>query len=398
MAYLAAFVVLGLASTIAGPALSYLRRRAGTDDAGIGLVFVGQSLGYIAGSLVSGRLVDRGGGHRWWSAALIASAAGVGVLALMRSLPAMFVVFVFLGVAFGGCDVSGNTIVVWSRPDGTGPLLNGLHLCFAVGALLSPLLVNRALAWSGSLWPVAVPLAVIVVWCVAAMSLREAPVRTRVPPATPPGARRSARTGQLAAICLFFLLYVGVEAGFAGWIHSYVEQIGDGGANTATGVTAIFWTGFVCGRVAAIRIARRVTAAWMLAGSMSAMLVSAVALVAFAGPGAWLWLATFLYGLSIAPQFAAMIAFAEAHLTLSGGSTAAFIAASGVGGLTIPFLLGRLFDTHGAGVLPPVVLIGSVAVAASTALIAWMLLGGRSAHGQGLRHRPPATSTKAPVT
>ena len=72
-AYLAAFVFLGLASTFVGPALSFLRDRAGTDDAGIGLVFVGSSIGYVIGSLTAGRIVDRGAGHRWWSLAIVVS-------------------------------------------------------------------------------------------------------------------------------------------------------------------------------------------------------------------------------------------------------------------------------------------------------------------------------------
>ena len=41
--------------------------------------------------------------------------------------------FVVLGVACGSGDVSGNTLVVWSRPDSPGAALNTLHLFFALG-------------------------------------------------------------------------------------------------------------------------------------------------------------------------------------------------------------------------------------------------------------------------
>ena len=43
-------MVLGSALSIAGPALSHLRDRVGTDDGGISLVFVGSSSGYMLGS------------------------------------------------------------------------------------------------------------------------------------------------------------------------------------------------------------------------------------------------------------------------------------------------------------------------------------------------------------
>ena len=106
-------------------------------------------------------------------------------------------------------------------------------------------------------------------------------------------------------------------------------------------MTATFWTGFVCGRVAAIDISRRIPPSQMLAASLALLILASVVFVVVAGPGAWLWVVVFVIGLVIAPQFAAMIAFAEEHLALSGGSTSAFIAAAGLGGLTLPWLLGR---------------------------------------------------------
>ena len=53
--YLVGFVVLGSALSLAGPALSHLRDRVGTDDGGISLVFVGSSSGYMFGSFIGGR-------------------------------------------------------------------------------------------------------------------------------------------------------------------------------------------------------------------------------------------------------------------------------------------------------------------------------------------------------
>lgn len=393
-AYLSGFVFLGLASTFSGPALSTLRDRVGTDDAGIGLIFVGSSIGYVIGSLLAGRLVDRGHGHRWWSIAIVVALAAVAVVTVLTSLVVMVAVFAVLGFMLGSCDATGNTVVLWARPDEPGPLLHGLHLSFAVGALLAPLAVNRALAWSGELWPLLIPLGLLGAFGVFELLGRPAPERTRVAP-THPGARR-ARTGQVAAICVFFVIYVGVETGVAGWIHTYVEQIGYGGAGTATGVTATFWTGFVCGRVAAIDISRRIPPSQMLAASLALLIITSVVFVVVAGPGMWLWVVVFVIGLVIAPQFAAMIAFAEEHLALSGGSTSAFIAAAGLGGLTLPWLLGVLFDAHGAEVLPPVVLISACLCALSAGLAAWLVLrgGGPAATGQ----RPPVTSTNAPVT
>ena len=266
--YLVSFVVLGSALSFAGPALSHLRDRVGTDDGGISLVFVGSSGGYMFGSFLGGRFLDRGRGHQMWSGCMIISVAMIVVISQLRDLGPLVAAFVVLGVVNGVGDVSGNTLVVWSRPDAPGAALNALHLFFALGALSAPLLTNRAIAWSDSLWPVAIPLALLTAMCCYVLLSTPSPLKTRVAHQSTGGTQTaSVRRGQLAIVALFFFVYVALEIGFANWIHSYVEQIGYGDANTATGVTATFWVGFSVGRVVSIWLAHRFSAGWMLTGS-----------------------------------------------------------------------------------------------------------------------------------
>ena len=47
----------------------------------------------------------------------------------------------------------------------------------------------------------------------------------------------------LAAIAGFFVIYVGVELGFAGWIYAYGEDLEVGGVNGPAWLTATFWAG-----------------------------------------------------------------------------------------------------------------------------------------------------------
>ena len=54
-------------------------------------------------------------------------------------------------------------MVMWSRPAGAGAGLNQLHLCFALGDLLTPVLMNRSLAWTGGTWGMAIPVGAVVV-------------------------------------------------------------------------------------------------------------------------------------------------------------------------------------------------------------------------------------------
>ena len=215
------------------------------------------------GSYLGGRWLDRGRGHQMWAACMAISIVIIVVISQIRDLVPLVAVFVVLGVVVRSRRCL-REHAWWFGAGRNHPAQRStrLHLFFALGALSAPLLTNRAIAWSDSLWPVAVPLAMLTVHqrlravvdtgtdedsrCATAATTRRRPRRC------------AAATSPIVA--LFFFVYVALEVGFANWIHSYVEQIGYGDANTATGVTATFWIGFSVGRVVSIWLASRFSA------------------------------------------------------------------------------------------------------------------------------------------
>ncbi|MGB8858053.1 MAG: MFS transporter [Ilumatobacteraceae bacterium] len=387
-AYLVGFVLIGIGLSLAGPALSHLRDRVHTTDGGIAWVFVGQAGGYIVGSIFAGHGLDDGRGHRRWVAAMATGTTAIGLIAVAPSLVVLVAAFAVLGGACGLCDVSGNTLVMWSRPHGAGALLNALHLCFALGAMVTPVIVDRSLHLTSSVWGVAIPMAALAIMGASLMLPHPPPTRTRLETVDRSHAA-GARGVQVGVICAFFFSYVALETGFANWIHTYVEQIHYGGAATATGVTSMFGIGFAVGRVLAIGVARRLSPGWIVAGATVLSLLSSALFVVFDGPGVMLWVVTLLFAVSVAPQYASMMAFAESHLALSGRNTSAIVAGSGLGGLVMPWVVGQLFDGIGPQSLPITVATLAVLTAMVGACAGRVLLGAQ---------RPPVTSMKAPVT
>lgn len=386
-AYLVGFVLIGLGLSVAGPALSHLRDRVGTTDGGIAWVFVGQSAGYILGSVAAGRGLDSGRGHRRWVAAMGVASVSLVLIAIAPNLLLLVAAFAVLGAACGLCDVSGNTLVMWSRPEGPGALLNALHLSFALGAMVTPLIVNRSLHFASSIWGVALPMAAIAAVCASFMLPHPSPQRTRHAVVERSQAT-GARTLHVGLVCAFFFAYVALETGFANWIHSYVEQVGYGGASTATGVTSMFGIGFAVGRVGAIWLSRAMTAGWIVAVTTGLSVVASLLFLVFDGPGPMLWVVALLFALSVAPQYASMMAFAESHLALSGRNTSAIVAFSGTGGLLMPLVVGQLFDRVGPHALPPTVVVLAVLTALVGAVAGRMIV---------VAHRPPVTSMNVPV-
>ncbi len=357
--YLASFVALGLATTVLGPAVGQLRTQTGATVSALAIAFTAQSLGYLVASIVAGRRFDAGAGHRLLAGGLaVLGLAGFG-WAPSTTVAMVAAVAAAVGAAAAVVDVGANTLLVWARPGDPGPALNALHLCFGLGALAAPMLVDRSVAWTSGLWAVAVVVAVPALVMAAVVARRPAP-GAPLRPANGPSAGGLVARGGLA---VFYVLYVGAELGLAGWIHTYAGAIGLSGA-AATGVTATFWAGFCLGRLVAAAVVRRVGEVRLLVMSCALATLAALGLLAGDGAPVAVWVGAGLFGATVSPQFPTMIAVADRRLGLTGSITAWIIAGTGVGSLTLPWMIGVLLDRVGARAMP-----AAVAVLAAASLV-----------------------------
>ena len=85
--YYYAFILLGLTFALLGPTIEVLSGNAGVSIADASILFTAYSLGYLGGSLISGRLYDRMRGHPVVAGCLILVAV---LLALMPSLQSLW--------------------------------------------------------------------------------------------------------------------------------------------------------------------------------------------------------------------------------------------------------------------------------------------------------------------
>ena len=357
VAYLLSFLVLGLSVNVLGPALSELRDRADTDLGGIGVLFVGMSCGYIVGSLVAGRLYDQLRPHRVYAAALLALAIGMAAVPSLDTLPALFAVFVVVGVGAASVDVGANTLLIWELGEQVGRPMNILHLCFGLGALSAPLAVYVGLEFA--------------CYLAAASCVGFALMVVRAPAPTAPTIVRDEHTTttrpMLLILSVFFFLYVGLEVGFSGWVHTYAEEI-EFSDLAATWLTTAFWIGFTVGRMASSAFGQRVRPKSLLTVACSVTVLAAGVLVVGDGRAAPVWIGSILMGLATAPQFPGMFTYLERRIRVTGGATAWFVGASGLGGLVFPWLIGQWLDTSGAAALPWSMLLMSVVLLGSFAL------------------------------
>ncbi len=344
------FLVIGMSLSVLGPALTDLRERSGSDVGAISVLFVGQSLGYLLGSFIGGALFDRVDGHRVYSAALAALAASLFVMPWFHAVPTMFIVFLVIGASAGIVDVGANTLLMWEMGANGRTAMNVLHMCFGLGAIASPLLVHIGLA-------AATRVGAIGAIAVAVMALRIPAPRVA---AQPREEHTEITRLMLFSLFAFFAAYVGLEVGFAGWIHTYGEEIRFS-ALAATWLTTVFWIGFIVGRLAASLAADRVDPAAVLLSSCAAAVAAAVLLVLGDGRTLTTWIGTAMMGVAAAPQFPAMMNLAERRVHVTGSAVKWFVAGAGVGGLIFPWLVGRWIDGRGASAFPLAALFFGVA-------------------------------------
>jgi FHS family Na+ dependent glucose MFS transporter 1 len=170
----------------------------------------------------------------------------------------------------------------------------------------------------------------------------------------------------LALFIAFFLLYVSAEVSFGGWAYTYSVQMGLADESAAAYLTSAFWGALTVGRLLAIPIAARVRPEWMLLGDLVGALLSVGAILAWPASSTVLWAGALGLGLALASIFPTLMSLAERKMVVTGSVTGWFLVGSSAGGMTLPWVIGQLFESSGPRVA--IVAIGAVLVAA---LAAW---------------------------
>lgn len=354
-AYLGSFIGLGAASLLVGPSIDTFRTWTGASKGRIGILFTVWAMGYFVGSLVAGRLLARHGAHPVLGVGLLVAAAGLLAIPFAHKLDALALLQIVLGFGCGMVDVTGNSAVLWVYRG--GPIMNALHLSFAIGATVAPVIVARSLAWTGGLrvgYGVIAAMLGLFAWRVF---IAPSPVN----PHDEVDARLTRRQRSLVALgVLWFFAYVGVEVGFAGWIFEYGVARGLARNGASTWLGTAFLGAFAVGRLLSIPIAGRarpfpvlMTDVAVCAGALALLLIGGRAQPA-------LWIGTLVFGLGTASMFPTMLSLAEPVIPSTGAVTSAFLAGSSVGTMIIPWAIGRLLDSAGPSAMPKVVLAGTL--------------------------------------
>jgi FHS family Na+ dependent glucose MFS transporter 1 len=346
LAYFGSFLGLGLALAALGPTLPGLADQTRVSLSQVSIIFTANSLGYILGSLAGGRLYDRLPSQPLMAGALLLMALALFGIPVFPTLWLMSLLFFILGLGSGVLDVGGNTLVVWLYGREVGPYMNTLHLFFGIGAFLSPLLIDWMVVLSGGIraayWLLAVVFLPALIWMV------RVPGPTR-PQSTDGGTLPFPRQyrGLIFLIAGIFLLEVGAEVAFGGWIFSYAMAFNLGPESVGRVLNALYWGALTLGRLIAVPLATRLLPSVLLLIDMIGAGVSVGVILLFRDWSPALWIGTFGVGLFTASIFASLMNFTERHMPITGQVTGLFLVGANAGAMILPWLIGQTFETQG---------------------------------------------------
>ncbi|XP_057619023.1 sodium-dependent glucose transporter 1A-like isoform X1 [Chionomys nivalis] len=309
---------------------------------------------------------------------MVATAVALYLIPFCKTAVLLMVTMSVFGASVGVVDTGANVLILAIWGDKGAPHMQALHFSFALGAVLAPLLAK--LAWSTSestqnhtesdfdplmlnrsseaspdslfavpenmnlLWAytsTGTYILVVSVFLFGLFCIKHSRQKKNTDSAQ--GARRAKyhRT-LLCLLFVFFFFYVGAEITFGSYLFSFATTHVGMKESEAAGLNSVFWGTFAACRGLAIFFATFLQPGTMIVLSNIGSLVSSFFLVLFDKSPLCLWIATAVYGASMATTFPSGVSWIEQYTTLTGKSAAFFVIGASLGDMAIPAVIGIL--------------------------------------------------------
>jgi DHA1 family purine base/nucleoside efflux pump-like MFS transporter len=350
---------LGASSTFYGPSLVYIAQETQQPIANLGALFVFHWAGFFASAFTANRIAKKFEMRRGAMLGVLMIAAGVlGLITL--PFPFNLAMAFLVGLGNGTCEVLFNRLVELLAGDKPAEALTKLHSTWGVGAIAIPLVVAGVviLGWN---WRIAG------IFVIASALLDLVLIARWSEFQVHHGDEVHWRTLPWKSISLFialFAVYAGVETAVGAWATTFFAQLGQG-AILGSIATSVFFLTFSFGRLlfasATDRMGfGRTVRIGTLAGAALLLLtfIPSLAIVGFA-----------LTGIAFSIVFPTLLAWApRRHPEIRAQMMSISLAATGLGGIVLPFIIGVTVGAIGAWTLTPV-LVGTAALVAVLSLL-----------------------------
>ena len=353
----AGIFVFGIVMAILGAILPSLFERIRFNKSEAGNLFFVMNLAMLGMSVVFGPVVDRFGYRILlaFSALLVAGAFLLFTVAPSYSI--LLAAALLLGLGGGGLNGGSNALTSDLNPERRSAALNLLGIFFGFGALLIPFLIGTLLGFLGInvILIIAATLSLIPFVIFLLLRFPQAKQAQGFP------LRRAARVvrSPLLWLCGFLLFFQsGNEFTVGGWISTYLNENFRFSPMSAALILAAYWGGMMVGRLVVSRVLVRTMRNEALILSSAVLALAGTIIMAAAPSGLLASVGVVMTGLGFAAIFPTTLAVAgEAFADLTGTAFSVIFMVALAGGMTAPWLAGRVANASGlrSGFIIPVV-------------------------------------------
>ena len=361
-------MALGTVTASLGPSLPFLAARTGVSIEVASGMFSAKALGFLIGSFIAGRVIERIKAHGMLQMGL--AVAALSVVAIPVS-PEYGVVLAFLFVAglfVGSVDVGANILIVWQMKERVAPFLTGLHFIWGLGALLAPIIVVQLNQRTGSLLA---PFAVI-----ATMLAVSTILFLRLPTPPPIHAKQATRAPlalrPLATLMVMLFLAGVMELSLAGFIFTYVYEGGLGNEQQAGWINSSFYAALTATRLILAFLLLRFASGTILGWALTLVIGSCVMVLLLPRLLSVVWLGVVLCGIGQAAMFPLTLSIAPQYLPAEGRVTSFMFLGASIGFVAMPWLVGQLYESNFPG--PEIVWYGTGGAALLFAVLLLVLV------------------------
>lgn len=350
---------LGASTTLYGPSLIYIAQETAQPIENLGALFAFHWAGFFAATLTANRLARKFEMRRGLLLGVALILLGVfGLISLPFPINLSFPLLIGLGS--GTCEVLFNRLAETLADDKPAHVLARLHSTWGIGAIIVPLII-AAVALLGWNWRIAG----IFVLVVGLLDLLLIARWNEFPFHHGGDIRwRSLPWRSLLYLLAIIVVYAGLEVAAGSWAAPFFALTGQG-ALLGSVATSGFYLTMSLGRVLLSAAPDRLGFARTLRlgtlASIGALLLTFIPSLAVIG--------FVLLGFFMSMMFPALLAWApRRHPEIRAQMMSLSLAATGIGGVILPFLIGISVGAIGAWTLTPILIFTAALVAAMTLL------------------------------
>ena len=340
-----AYFINGMLVLMTSAILTYLMEDYALGYHQSGLFVSIQATGSLVSGLLSGIIMHQLGRRRSMFLVATLFAVGFGGIIFTSQAIALYFLIFLTGLGWG---INNNLMNILGTEASNGNIgyTNILHMSFAVGAFISPLMIRVFIKW-GISWkiPVAIiaiaSMSLFVIFSKMPLGITSKEVKTKQKLSF-----NFLRDPRYFVYMMILFTYVGAEIGLNSWLVTYLVELGIMDLGGAQLMLSLLWVIIIFGRIFTAYISRYTRKDLLLLGQCTAMLVFYGLFLLNKSP-LMAVLAIVAVGMSMAGIYPTTVANASYIVTGAGLGSGIMFAGGSLGATVVPYIAGTIAGNKG---------------------------------------------------